>query len=569
MPSPSKPKRQRVDLTWDEKRTICEVQNEKPTLTHSELAKYMVDHHGFRLVNRSTISKILEESDRWLEVSPNVREGKTRRVRDAKWPQVDKALMLWVGQIRARRGGISDAMLVEKATEFRDAFGISKTDFKLSHGWLEKFKSRHGVSCQNLHGELVEVDTLGGGAAHAKLLEIVATYDPEDVFNFDETGLYYRAPPSVTLNGGGPMGMREKDRVTLGFCVNISGKERLKMIFIHHTARPKCFPDAFDPNLFVHYYSNSNAWMNADVFTHWVTGENRRMAERERKILILLDNAASHNIEGMQKTQIGEFDALVLSNVTLLFFPANVTLVVQPLDQGVFAALKLRYKRKLVAWTLSQCVSSAQCVAAETVLELDLLQCLIWLVSTWNDLDAEIVRNAWRVADIFPRDWIADIISLEERAKVRMDEEVAELDKLIAALDLGHTGSGDPIERLAVSDYISMVDEANVEAEYSTQQIADLVGNCQMLADSLTTKIEDELDVSIDKNDTEPVPIDLVEARVCGQKLLDFMLGEGSESFTCSELLQMERICDKLSRMGVAPVTATQLSVIKSFVLGE
>lgn len=564
MPSPSKPKRQRVDLTWDEKRKICEVQIEKPTFTHSELAKYMVEHHGFRLVNRSTISKILDEADKWLEVQPNVREGKTRRVRDAKWPQVDKALMLWVGQIRARRGVISDAMLVEKATEFRDAFGISKNDFKLSHGWLEKFKSRHEVSCQNLQTESVDADAHGVGVAHAKLLAIIAAHSPDDVYNFDETGLYYRAPPSKTLNVCGTRGMNEKDRITLGLCANISGKERLKMIFIHKSTRPRCFPQAFDPNTFVHYYSNINAWMNADIFSTWVTGENKRMAEKGRKILILLDNAASHNIEGMQKTKIGDFDAFVLSNITLVFFPASATPVVQPLEQGVIAALKLRYKRKLVAWTLASETFDFGAV--------DLLQCMIWLVATWNDLDAETIRNAWRVADIFPRDWIADIISLQERVKLRSDEEVAELEKLIAALDLGITSGGDPIEKLAAAEYVSMVDEHNIEAEYSTQQIAALVENGQMATtDSLTYKVEEleQVVVSIDKNDTERVAVDLLEARVCGHKLLDFMLSQGSSSFACPELLLMERICDKLSRMGVAHVTATQPSDIKSFVLGD
>jgi hypothetical protein len=35
-------------------------------------------------------------------------------------------------------------------------------------------------------------------------------YVPDDVFNFDEIGLYYRAPSSRTLNIGKAKGMKKK-----------------------------------------------------------------------------------------------------------------------------------------------------------------------------------------------------------------------------------------------------------------------------------------------------------------------------------------------------------------------
>jgi hypothetical protein len=45
---------------------------------------------------------------------------------------------------------------------------------------------------------------------------------------------------------------------------------------------------------------------------------------------------------------------LGLSNMTLVFLPPNVTSVVQPLDQGIIAFLKIQYKKKLLRWVLSQ-----------------------------------------------------------------------------------------------------------------------------------------------------------------------------------------------------------------------
>ena len=43
----------------------------------------------------------------------------------------------------------------------------------------------------------------------ARLPAIIAAHDVEDVFNFDKTGLYYRAPPSKTLNIGWPREMKK------------------------------------------------------------------------------------------------------------------------------------------------------------------------------------------------------------------------------------------------------------------------------------------------------------------------------------------------------------------------
>lgn len=74
-----------------------------------------------------------------------------------------------------------------------------------------------------------------------------------------------------------------------------------------------------------------------------------------------------------------------------------------------------------------------------------------------------------------------------------MDDEVADLEKLIAAL------GGDPIPKLPASEYIDMVDEDNIEAEDSTPRIVALVENGLMSVDSLSDCQEDEQDGSTDK----------------------------------------------------------------------
>jgi hypothetical protein len=72
--------------------------------------------------------------------------------------------------------------------------------------------------------------------------------------------------------------------------------------------------------------------MVKDIFVPFFEHLNDKMARRNRKIVVLMDNAACHD------------SSLVLSNVKLLFLPPNTTSLLQPLDAGIIANLKAQYK---------------------------------------------------------------------------------------------------------------------------------------------------------------------------------------------------------------------------------
>src|ERR1700737_494409 len=164
----SKFTRTRVDLSTSDKRKICEVHKAHPGLKHEDLAQYMVDQHKFKLVDRTTISKILRSKEKWMNMDTCVREGNVRRARVGKWPQLEKALVLWFGQVKARRGVVTDDVIMQKAKELRDSFGIYDTKFKLSHGWLQNFKTQNGIKVYYQHDESGDVDGVGVALAMAK-----------------------------------------------------------------------------------------------------------------------------------------------------------------------------------------------------------------------------------------------------------------------------------------------------------------------------------------------------------------------------------------------------------------
>ena len=67
----------------------------------------------------------------------------------------------------------------------------------LSQGWLSRWKARHGVFSVKLHGEAGGADQAGIACARRELPSIIEGYSPNDVFNCDETGLFYRQAVSI------------------------------------------------------------------------------------------------------------------------------------------------------------------------------------------------------------------------------------------------------------------------------------------------------------------------------------------------------------------------------------
>lgn len=73
-------------------------------------------------------------------------------------------------------------------------------DFKASDHWLENFKKRHGIKFRTEQGEAAAVDQeVVATFQQTVLQEALKKYSADDVFNTDETGLFWRLMPNKTL----------------------------------------------------------------------------------------------------------------------------------------------------------------------------------------------------------------------------------------------------------------------------------------------------------------------------------------------------------------------------------
>jgi len=87
-------------------------------------------------------------------------------------------------------------MLQEKSKQIAEMHGF---DFKGSNGWLEKFRKRNNISFKSVCGEAASVDEEAVDNWKAKIPEIIANYAECDIFNADETGLFYRVLHDKTM----------------------------------------------------------------------------------------------------------------------------------------------------------------------------------------------------------------------------------------------------------------------------------------------------------------------------------------------------------------------------------
>lgn len=77
------------------------------------------------------------------------------------------------------------------------------------------------------------------------------------------------------------------------------------------------------------------AWMTSVLYEQYLRKFDREMSAEGRNVLLFVDNAPSH-------------PHVKLNNVKVVFLPPRTTSVLQPLDQGIIAAMKSSYRKRLL-----------------------------------------------------------------------------------------------------------------------------------------------------------------------------------------------------------------------------
>lgn len=322
---------------------------------------------------------------------------KRKVIKKAKNQELDKAMETWFIQKRSLNEPISGPLICEKALEVNEKLG-GPEDFKASTGWLQKFKFRHGIRELQIQGESLSADS----SAAEKFKETFRSFVEkqgicqDDVYNADETGLNWKALPRKSLASRQENAARgfkvSKERVTIMTCTNAAGTHKLSLLLIGKAKKPRCFKNI--RSLPVTYTAQKNAWMDSKLFLDWFENDFiknvktwRQDHHKTGKVLLLLDNAPSHPFAEVLNSIDADFQ--------VMYFPPNVTSLIQPMDQGVIEKFKRMYRKQMLRKLLLVNEGTEESVVAFSK-AMNLKHCCYMAADAWDNLTEENLRNAWK-----------------------------------------------------------------------------------------------------------------------------------------------------------------------------
>ncbi|OWY96640.1 CENPB protein Homeodomainlike, partial [Phytophthora megakarya] len=327
---------------------------DSPFLTQPQLAEQA--KHEFLLVKRKHFLAVRDE------------DSDIKRARPLNFPELDQALANWVLHCQARRIFLDGNMVRAKGARLQDKLEIADDEkIAFSNVWLQSFQKSHGFKSFRVHGESGSVNMATIDEQIKRLRAVIQQYAVADVYNFDETGLFYKlCPDKIIARQLFEGAKKSKTQITVALACNADGSDMREPLFIGHANKPR-------------YRNNKKAWMTAVLYREWLVAFDQEMVAVGRKALLLIDNASSHIISAMD-----------LGEVTVEYLPSNTTSKLQPLDAGIIAALKRRYRHRQLQHALDK---EEEGVCDKDIYAIDQLLVMKWVKCRWRDIKGELVLN--------------------------------------------------------------------------------------------------------------------------------------------------------------------------------
>ena len=205
-------------------------------------------------------------------------------------------------------------ILITKALEF--ALLCQEEKFKGSSGWIDNFKKRHNIKQYTMHGEAASAPIQDLSSMRENLRQTLRDYDPKDIFNCDETGLFWKMKPSRTLSNSSVAGSKQsKDRITILLTCNSTRTEKMHPLFIYKYENPRALKNINKNSLPVNYYWNKKSWMQVSIWNQYLKKLDVHMRAQKRNILLLVDNAPTHAL----------YENTIFTNIVIHHLSPNTT----------------------------------------------------------------------------------------------------------------------------------------------------------------------------------------------------------------------------------------------------
>ena len=210
------------------KKEICEYMTANRNVKHADVASFFNNKYKELNIDRTSISKIFKNKDKWMNTVSDTVELDKFRQHSAKFPEFDKAMQIWTAQAVSAGIPLSD-LILQKREEFANL--NIENQIKCANGWVYRFKKRNGLHKIKYSGEANSAPLQTLPEERSKLRLILNQYDEEDIYNADETGLFFRMEPNQTLSIGAISGHK---KVNLLICYLKFGLQIFNTHFLFH-----------------------------------------------------------------------------------------------------------------------------------------------------------------------------------------------------------------------------------------------------------------------------------------------------------------------------------------------
>ena len=402
----------RNDLTLAKKYEVIKEAEKNKTIGVHKLA----EKFG---CGKTQISTILKNKERIEELYASNASGQRcligKRFRESKYSELNEALHSWYLLAVSKNVFPNGVILAEKAKEIAARLGVD--DFKASNGWLDRWKKKHNIKKMTISGESGDVSGDTVDSWKERVPEIVEGYQVEDVWNLDESGVFWKALPDKGFGERVKQckgGKKSKQRFTVTFIVNGAGRSESMPIVIWKSENPRCFKGIQKSMLPVEYFSQPKAWMTGEILHKILSKINIKLRRKGRSVLLLMDNAGCH------PPDLGE----KYSNIKIVFLPANTTSVLQPLDLGIIKNFKVHYRKLLLRYIVARIETCSS--ASELLKSVDVLQAIRWVAEAWKNVSETTIKKCFRKPGILSDDFsiAKPIISVEADLFGDIDEQL-------------------------------------------------------------------------------------------------------------------------------------------------
>lgn len=469
------------------------------------------------------IKKQKQQLEKFVSQSASVTSLDIRQtLKKPKLDTLDEVLYKWFSAKRAEGKPITGPMIIEKAKFFHKELDLPADEIlSFSKGWLHNFKVRHGIRKLDVSGEIKSADEAAANEYKITFQKLVDEHQlsPAQIYNADETGLLWRCLPNSTLAGAEESSAKgfkkNKDRITILVCGNASGNHKLTPFVIGKYKKPRPLKNV--THLPVIYGAQNNAWMTAELFKDWfmhhfvpAVKENfeKLGLTKDSKAVLVLDNCRAHPPES----------ELVSGNIFCTYLPANVTPLIQPMDQGVIQNFKCKYRGMFV-----QKLLSSDCSVKDFQRDFNIKDAIFTAAIAWSDVKNITLHKAWR--KLWPK-----MIEETEMEKDENDyEPTTDHSEIVSVMNCASNNELSALSVEEINGWIEIDKDLPIEEELTDDVIIKSVSSPQEVQDTES-----------DEEETPKTHISWAEASEALNTFVKF--AERSQQYDVAEVMNLHII---------------------------